>query len=328
MRRLLVVVLVAALGWCTYWFVIAQAAQSGYVAWFEERRSEGWQADYSELHVRGFPNRVDATFEEITLADPETGFAWTAPFFQILALSYKPNHLIAVWPNAQTLASPLQKMEITSADMKASVVFAPNTQLTLQRANYATQDLAIRSTRDWTLQAEGLLMALAQDESDETLYQLALQGTGVAPPAALRGLALPETMEALDLDATVGFDRPWDMRALNERRPQPEVIKIRTAKAQWGPMLLQAAGDMTTDDTGALQGELTLRAKEWQAMLDMARGSGQIDPIFLDGAEQLMRLFSSLSGPGEDIDLTLTFRNGRTYAGLLPLGLAPRLILR
>lgn len=328
MRRLLIVVLVAALGWFAYWFIVAQAARTGYESWFDSRRTEGWQAEYTELQLRGFPNRIDTTFDNIQLADPETGFAWDAPFFQIFALSYKPNHLIAVWPNTQTLSSPLQKMAIGSADMKASAVFHANTNLALRRANFATDSLNVTSDAGWSVTADSIRVALAQDEGNETSYQIALQGQGVAPPAALRSAALPETMSALDLDATLGFDRPWDLRALEERRPQPKAIKLRNLKAQWGPMLVQAVGDMTANDVGVLDGELTLRAKEWQAMLEMARGSGQIDPFVIDGAEQLLRLFSSLSGPGEDIDLTLTFRNGRTYAGLLPLGPAPVIFLR
>lgn len=324
----MIVVLVAALGWFAYWFIASQAARSGYESWFDARQAEGWQAEYSELHLRGFPNRIDTTFDNIQLADPETGFAWDAPFFQVFALSYKPNHLIAVWPNRQTLSSPLQKLTINSADMKASVVFAPNTNLGLRRANFATDGLNVTSDKRWTVTADSLRVAILQDETEETNYQFALQGQGVAPPAALRNEILPATMSALDLDATVGFDREWDLRALEERRPQPNVIKLRNAKAQWGPMLFQAAGEMTTNDAGTLSGELTVRAKEWQAMVEMARNSRQVDPILIDGAEQLLRLFSSLSGPGEDIDLTLTFRNGRTYAGLLPLGPAPVIFLR
>lgn len=328
MRRLLIVVLVAALGWFAYWFIVAQTARSGYESWFDARRAEGWQADYSELQLRGFPNRIDTTFENIQLADPETGFAWDAPFFQVFALSYKPNHLIAVWPNRQTLSSPLQKLTINSEDMKASVVFAPNTNLGLRRANFATEALNITSDKRWTITADSLRLAIVQDETQDTSYQFALQGQGVVPPASLRNELLPATMSALDLDATVTFDREWDLRALEQRRPQPTAIKLRNAKAQWGPMLFQAVGDMTTNEGGVLDGELTLRAKEWQAMVEMARDSRQIDPFVIDGAEQLLRLFSSLSGPGEDIDLTLSFKNGRTYAGLLPLGSAPVIFLR
>lgn len=328
MRRLLIVILVAALGWFAYWFVISHLAKTGYVTWFEDRRSEGWQAEYSELQLRGFPNRIDTTFENIALADPDTGLAWSAPFFQIFALSYRPNHLIAIWPETQTLSSPLQNMSISSADMKASVVFEPNTNVALRRANFATDGLLVASDADWTLAADSVRIAIAQDEAAETTYQVALQGQGVAPPAALRNDVLPETMSALDLDATVGFDRVWDLRALQERRPQPTSLALRIAKAEWGPMLFQAAGDFTLDELGTLDGELTLRAKEWKAMIEIARDSEQVDPFVLDGAAQLLQLFSSLSGPGDDIDLTLTFKNGRTFAGLFPLGPAPQLQLR
>ncbi|SHG59270.1 DUF2125 domain-containing protein [Cognatishimia maritima] len=332
MRRLLIAILVVALGWFAYWFIVARAAQSGYEAWFDARRAEGWQAEYSELHLRGFPNRIDTTIDDIRLADPETGLAWTAPFFQIFALSYRPNHLIAVWPNQQTLSSPFQSIDITSDQMRASAVFAPDTRLAIRRANFAAENLQLTSDAAWRTAAASLQVALRRTDDDleaqSTRYLIALQGIGVAPPAALRTPALPETLSALDLDVTAGFDRPWDRRALEERRPQPTLLAIRTAKAEWGPMQIQIAGEVVADDVGYMQGELILRAKEWQAMVAMARDSGQIDPFVIDGVEQALRLFSSLSGPGEDIDLTLTFKNGRTYAGLLPIGPAPLMVLR
>jgi len=328
MRRLLIVVIVAALAWFAYWFIAAQTAKSGFEAWFDDRRSEGWQAEYSDLSVTGFPNRIDTTIQDILLADPDTGVAWAAPFFQLFALSYRPNHLIAAWPNQQSLSTPLQKFDIDSVQMRASAVFHANTNLALRRANFATDGVSLRSSLGWDISADSLRVALAQDDAEETRYLFALQGQGVAPPKTLRNDVLPKAMEALDLDVTLGFDRPWDIQALNERRPQPTRINLRNAKAQWGPMLLQAAGDMTTNEAGVLDGELTLRAEEWQSMIQMARELGQIDPLMIDGAEQLMRLLSSLSGPGENIDLTLTFRDGRTYAGFLPLGPAPRVYLR
>lgn len=328
MKRLLIVILVAALGWFAYWFIAAQTARSAYESWFDARRAEGWQAHYSALNLRGFPNRIDTTFDALQLADPETGFAWEAPFLQIFALSYRPNHLIAVWPNTQQLATPLQKLDVNSEDMRASFVVQAGTDLAFARANIATDGLAIISDAGWQIKAEALRAALAQDEENETLYHLALQGQGVAPPAFLRNTALPETMSALDLDASLGFDRSWDRRALEERRPQPTQIDLRLLKAQWGGMLIEATGDMITDAQGVLNGELTLRAKEWANLIETAKQSAQLDPMLIDGAEQLLRLMASLSGPGDDIDLTLTFKNGRIWAGLFPLGPAPVLVLR
>ena len=101
MRVLLGVTALLGALWAGYWVVGSSAAQSGMADWFDERRAEGWVAEYDDLAVRGFPNRFDAGFTEISLADPGTGLAWQAPFFQLLALSYKPNHVIAVWPDEQ-----------------------------------------------------------------------------------------------------------------------------------------------------------------------------------------------------------------------------------
>ena len=56
----------------------------------------------------------------MALADPDTGLAWDAPFFQILALSYQPNKWIAVWPREQRLTTPREKFTIRAEDMRAA----------------------------------------------------------------------------------------------------------------------------------------------------------------------------------------------------------------
>ena len=101
MRLLLAVIVIAALGWSAYWVIGQRGLEQGLADWFEARRAEGWVAETSDLRVRGFPNRFDTGFSDLLLADPETGLAWEAPYFQLSALSYRPNHVIAVWPEEQ-----------------------------------------------------------------------------------------------------------------------------------------------------------------------------------------------------------------------------------
>ncbi|MDC0738862.1 DUF2125 domain-containing protein [Cognatishimia sp. SS12] len=329
MKRLLIVILLVSLGWFAYWFIGAESARAAYASWFDARRAEGWQADYSALHMRGFPNRFDATLEEVALVDPATGLGWVAPFFQIFALTYKPNHIIAVWPESHQILTPNQQVDIKSDDMKASAVVAPDTDLALLRANFAAEALRLQSNLDWSLSAESVRLALSRHESTDSSYDLALQGSAVAPPTALRTAVLPATMSALDLDMTAQFDRPWDLRALEERRPQPTAITLRTAHAKWGELEAKAAGDVTVDAAGALDGTLTLRLAKWREMLAVARDSGQFSAAALDATEQGLSLLAGLTGNNADnIDVTLTFRGGIAFAGILPLGPAPRLQLR
>ena len=145
MKRLLVVSVVGAALWSGYWLVAMRGAQAGFESWFAARRAERWQAEYAGLSVRGFPNRIDTTFDRPVLADPGTGLAWEAPFFQIFALSYRPNHVIAVWPGQQRLSTPQAKYDIASADMRASLVMAPEPALPLERGNLVAGALAVLS---------------------------------------------------------------------------------------------------------------------------------------------------------------------------------------
>ena len=135
MRRLLVVVLVAALAWGGYWFVGARAVESGLTAWIDQRRAEGWAADYATLNTRGFPNRFDTTITDLQLADPHTGVAWTAPFFQILALSYRPNHVIAVWPDSRRSNAAAKHLADQRHDARLCRT-APGPSLELDRSTF------------------------------------------------------------------------------------------------------------------------------------------------------------------------------------------------
>ena len=98
MRALIGVVVVLVTLWSGYWFVGSRGVEAGLAAWIDARRAEGWVAEYSDISTIGYPNRFDTTISDLALADPATGLAWNMPFFQILTLSYTPNHIIAVFP--------------------------------------------------------------------------------------------------------------------------------------------------------------------------------------------------------------------------------------
>jgi hypothetical protein len=42
------------------------------------------------------------------------------------------------------------------------------------------------------------------------------------------GGLLPETIETLDYIAAMEFDRPWDLRAIEDRRPQITALDLRS----------------------------------------------------------------------------------------------------
>lgn len=331
MRLLTLLVLLASLGWSGFWLAGYWALTTALPIWFEDRRAEGWVAEYDDLSVSGFPSRLDSTFESLTLADPQTGVAWGAPFFNVHALTYRPNHMIAVWPDNQTLAIPGEKLTITTGDMRASLVLDPGTDLPLNRTNIAIESLGVTSSANWQMAASAVNLAMHRDESDADTYRLAFKADDLTPPLGFAlpdGLDLPRSFSSFRADLTATFDRSWDRTAIEHSGPQPTALDLTLAEIIWGDLKLHAAGKVTIDQSGSPTGEVTIRTVNWRDILNIARHSGQFPPSVIDTVEQALGFIAQLSGNANELDIPLTFANGATKLGPLPIGPAPRIFLR
>ncbi|SLN54146.1 hypothetical protein ROA7450_02783 [Roseovarius albus] len=334
MRTLLSLIILGAIAWSGYWFVGSSGLQTGVAQWFDDRRGEGWLAEYNTHEVQGFPNRFDSHFNNIYLADPGTGWAWTAPEFQINALSYNPGHLIAVWPDQQKLATPIDKYDITSEDMRASIVAENVANLTLNRATITATELDVTDSKGHTAALSSLVLAAERlPESEEAVYRLGLQIDDFKPSLPWKKLidpsgALPDSLDAINADLTVAFDELWSMEAINTARPQPRNIHIRLVEARWGKLLLQLAGEVSVDSIGYPTGEVTVKARNWKEILELAIASGAVPEGIGGSLKDGLSLLSTLSGNPETLDIPLTFEYGKVKFGPVPLGPAPVLKLR
>lgn len=332
MQRLIVVVVIAVLAWGGYWVVGSVALDRGLRAWFDDRRGEGWVADYSDLRVLGFPNRFDTTFIDLELADPETGLAWSMPFFQLLALSYKPNHVIAVWPNQHRIATPRERLTLTSSKMQASLVVVPGTDLALDRASFVAEAFGASSSAGWQSGAEVLRFATRRAPEAANAHEIAIEGTAVEVAGPVKRWldplgALPGEVETLRLATEVTFDAPWDRFAIERARPQPVAIDLQDLTAVWGELELRVAGEVTLDEAGLASGAVTVKAVNWREMLDIAVASGALPEASRPTAESALELLAGMSGRPDTIDAPLTLRRGTLFLGPLPLGALPPLRL-
>ncbi len=332
MKRLLILIALAAGLWSGYWVWGAQALKSDIADWFDARRADGWVADYATLSVAGFPNRLDATLDAPSLADPGTGWAWQAPFFQVLRLSYDANHRIAVWPGRQMVSTPHTKYDLTSADMRASII-TDGADAALERATLVADTVLVtrHGAKDGTAMTALNLAIKAQPDSPAT-YRVSLSADDLAPPAHTRQRvapqqALPQRFDALTADLTVTLTRPLDRRTLEQDRPQPTRIDIAKARAQWGDMILEAAGTLRLDDQGRADGRITLRARNWRDILRASARAGAMPDVVTDQIENALSLLTAMAGNPRMLDIPLEFSGGRVYVGPVPVGTAPRLRL-
>lgn len=330
MLRLVVVFLVGALIWMCWWAFGQSAYQSGLTAWVDDRRNEGWVADYSELATRGFPNRFDTMITDVALADPETGIAWSAPFVQFLSLSYKPHQVIAVLPDEHRFSTPFQTFDISHDEARASLFLQASTLLGLDRARLVTSGLKAVSSRGDTLALEQGRLAAETVEGEENAYRIGAEIEGLFPTEeALSVLdpagVLPKRVENLRTDAELTFTAPWDRNAIENARPQLTGFVLSDLSARWGDVTFRAAGQVTVDEAGIPDGEITIRAEEWRQILDMAETTGVVPPTLRGTVETALGL---LSGGTDILDAPLVFSGGRIWLGIIPLGDAPRLVIR
>jgi hypothetical protein len=207
----------------------------------------------------------------------------------------------------------------------------------------AQRDLALRDLH-WTSGAwsivtpEGGLVSAAGLQMRMThtggmTYKIDLSADAPAPGDVLRdALRVPKDwpveFEALAVDASVAFDRAWDMRAVNDRRPQPRRLDLRLARATWGSLHVNIAANLDIDADGLSSGDIHVQAENWRDMLQLAETAGILPTRLLPQADRALSALAGASGNPSTIDVTLTARRGLLTLGFIPLGPAPRIVLR
>lgn len=330
MLRLIVIILVGALGWMIWWALGKGAYEEGLAHWLETRHQDGWVADVGDMRTAGFPNRFDTTMRDVRLADPDTGIAWTAPMVQLLSLAYRPNEVIAVVADSHVFSTPFQTIAIAHEDARASFFLGASTDLPLESARLTVQALDLSSTLGWASALGEGRYAIERAAGSEATYRLGATLNELSPTDDLRRMLdpaqiLPAMIQNMHLDAHIEFDAAWDRSAIEDARPQPTHIDLNDLSAVWGDVNFRAAGQLAVDENGFPDGELTVRAVEWRILLDMAKNAGWLTDAAAGALQAGLEL---MSGSRDTLDATLGFSNGSMSLGLIPLGPAPRLVIR
>ncbi len=316
MKRLIMIVVLAALGWAGWWFWQAHTLRGHVETWFEDRRQDGWVATYADFSVGGFPNRLDMTFEDLSLANPDTNILWEAPFFQILSLSYKPDHRILIFPNLQTVTTSAGVHDITSEGLRASVVFLDGDRIDRVNAEAAILNWGGTAIADTNA---------ALLRQDDTQYQFAFVAKSIARAEGRLTPLAEGRVDDTQINTRITFDKAWDMSTLRDGRPQPTKVDVSLMSYQLAALNLNLAGALDVDDQGRASGELTLRAVNWQDALEQARVGQQLPGSVTEKLVQGLSVVAGLKGRSDTLDLPLRLIDGQMSLGLIPLGPAPLL---
>ncbi|WP_208352523.1 DUF2125 domain-containing protein [Pseudaestuariivita rosea] len=332
MRGAIRIFIIVAVLYGGYWFVVSTAIEQGANTWLEDRRTEGWVAD-ADVQTTGFPLSFNTMLENIQLADPETGLAWTAPSFQFQAQSYTPSYIDVVFADRQSLASPYETLDLQSEVMQASVGFQPGPSLTLDLSSVSVRNMQIRSSQGWQSRFAVGDFTTAQAEAVPDAHDIKAELTELVLDRQLKrrldpaGL-LPDDIQMMQVDMTAGFDKPWDRFAVEQARPQPTFFDVELIRANWGDLELRATGRVDIDDQGVPDGRIHIKAENWREILGVAVQAGFVPQDILPTIENALQILAGLSGNPNSLDVPMTFQNGTMFFGPIPLGPAPVIRLR
>ncbi|MBI1170523.1 DUF2125 domain-containing protein [bacterium] len=325
MRYILWVCLGLGVLWGGYWFVGARAIESNVRAWFANESAAGLVAETSGVSVAGFADRFDLTVSGLHLADPASGWGWKAPFAQVLAMTWKPWHLIAALPHTQEADLPDgQKVTIASSRLMASLLMQPALTFGFTRAIVEGEGVNLTSDANWTAGAEKAVLAAENDPTRKNTLRLGADLTNLALPAALAaGTDLGGTIALVHLDAHVTLSQPLDLAMTN-----PDVVAAGIAALHmvWGALELTGEGQVKPDAQGLAEGKIDLSLKGWRKVPDVVVALGLVPPANRVTVLRGLEFLAASGGDPTVLNLPLTFKDGYMSLGPLPLGPAPRLV--
>ncbi|MEE9387622.1 MAG: DUF2125 domain-containing protein [Paracoccaceae bacterium] len=330
MRKLLWIIISISVLWGGYWFVGSRAVERGVISWLDDTESRDWNINYAAANTTGFPNRFDTTVDGVTVTSADARLAWSAPFLQIFALSYKPNHIIAVWPNSQTVSIGTQKLAVTTDRMRGSVVFKPETALTLDRSSLEVKNFALQSNQGWSVAADALQLNTSLTATDENAQDVLFQVLKLRPSDRFMSALdpdgnLPAEFDAIRLDAALTFDAPWDRFAVDQQLPGLTDININRFQFQWGELDFRASGNLSLDGRGYVQGKLSVTAQNWREIYKILVRIGVVQGNFAGPIESFLQIMALETEDPNLLQADWVFKDGRMRIGAIPLGPAPRL---
>ena len=327
-------VLVALAAWTVWWFVLAGQVRQRLDAQAEGLRRAGWTIQYEHAGVSGWPFRTRLETRDVRVAAP-SGHAVSATRLVAQAATWEPGKWVVVAPDGLTLTRAAKgDVRITGQAIRASVHGLtqrwPNIAIELAQPVFAAQRGAeafpIAGAKQIQFYLRPHIGPATQpgirNDVDVLFRLIEARGRSGGP---VEGMARNGVLTAQIETVVEHADR------LNG----PDAAGVLSAWSKAGGRFTGVRGEVRAGDSGAvlssdllfarpdgrLEGSLALKAeKPLPAIAGLAR-SGGMNPVGAAGAAGA----AAASGGQGNVDLTLVFRDGRTFLGPFALAPAPKL---
>ncbi|WP_372707647.1 DUF2125 domain-containing protein [Brevundimonas sp.] len=320
--------------WTVWWFVLARQVETRLEAQAQAMRDGGWTVTHEGASTTGWPFRTRVALNDAVIAAP-SGHGVAAPALIAQANAWNPDRWVVIAPDGLTLARPDKgevaiggRLRLSASRLRARF---PDLRLQLIAPTFAARPGAeafpIASAELIELYARPHLTdgAAATDQMDVLFRLMDARGRpgGPVEGASGQGRLTAEVEATLDRASRLsGADTAGMLSNWSEAGGRFVAVKGQLSAGESRARIASDALSARAD--GRLEGQIALTAERpMQAIAGLAQSrSGAVNRMGAAGAAAA----AAAGAQGErPVDLTIVFRDGRTWLGPFALSPAPKL---
>jgi len=317
-----IVVIMAALVWSCVWFWVRSQVATKLDA--ASRPAPGHASlTWTHRSISGFPFRVEVVLDGFRVSEP-SGWAVSAPQVRAEAYAYAPKHWVAYAPHGAVLTRPgAGDVAITGPDLRASATFGKSEFAFEGRKLAFAPKLGAKS---FPLIAADTIDAKTRSVGgDRVEFLLQMQGITLSPAPLLgqlaRGLPMSSAWHGMLSKASALDGRDWPDAARAWTAAGGSVDLVAGDLDVGAVKLSASGGQLSVDQSGRLQGQLSLALGQVPAAVTAFGAAGALEPIVAHNAAVVAQ--ASASGD-PNAKVSLNFQSGATTFGPVAIGPAPR----
>ena len=186
---LVVLITLLSVGWSIFWFVRGNITES-IVQSYIDSEYEGWDFDYSDISIRGFPNRTDLRIHDLRITNTFNEIDFTLGDLNIFSLVYNWKDYIVAFAPVQSAVVKGVKYIVDSDYPRLS--FSLNNQAGIPLTSLIAEinKTTITASDETSLKLDSGLFAIKPDETNSNNFLVHLNLGNIALSNASTKLAL------------------------------------------------------------------------------------------------------------------------------------------
>lgn len=306
----LLALLALAVAWSVWWYVVYTTARQHYAEQEERLAAQGTTLSCAAQDWGGYPFRVEMTCREARLAVESGGHTTVASAASLTALvqAYNPTHGLILLTGPTTVAPPGGAAPVTVAHgpARASVRWQGEERL---QVSFEAPDVV----SDGFGKAASVLLHARLEGTDRIDFAGSATGLSLALGGG-KTLAL----DRADLDVAVPAALLRASDPLRLASQTSASVEIKRLEARQDPLSASAAGTLSLDAEGRLNGTLSTTVSDLDLLLERATAQLALKPEDVSAARALLGV---LKATGSRIDIVA--KAGKLYWGPIPLAEIP-----